>query len=365
MAVDRRLIAALALLPALAVLPAARADDAPPPRGEWVRCEPGTDACRDRIVFVPPDLPVDEPVPLVVHLHGCVEGAENAEAASRWNELAADPAHPFIVVYPSEALVGGDEVAGTVNGVQGDGNSTCWNGYHPTTWERGAPELEAIVNTTRDVAAAYDIDPNRVYVAGMSSGGIMAVVMAATYPDVFAAAGIFAGCPFAACSDGSGQLAFDAMGEHARAVPMLVAVGSADHLLGVNNNRAIVNEWLGVADLADDGAMNLTVDRTPASTDDSNGLDPSDLDTVGSQTDICARPLRASFCYGGALGWADYPYTVEHYDDAAGAPLVDFWLVHGLGHAYPAGPADADFTDTHGPWITAAMWDFFTAHPMG
>jgi poly(3-hydroxybutyrate) depolymerase len=192
----------------------------------------------------------------------------------------------------------------------------------------------------------------------------MAVVMAATYPDIYAAAGILAGCPFMACTDVTGSGAFAAMGDHARAMPMLVATGTLDHLLGVAPNRAIVNEWLGVADLADDGAMNLSVSRAPASTDDSHGLDPSDLDSAGTMTDICDRPLRASFCYGGALGWDDYPYTVEHYANGDGGSLIDFWLIHGLGHAYPAGPADTDFTDTHGPWISAAMYDFFVAHPM-
>ena len=41
-----------------------------------------------------------------------------------------------------------------------------------------------------DVAKAYAVDPNRVYAAGHSNGGIMALRLACEASDVFAAVGV-------------------------------------------------------------------------------------------------------------------------------------------------------------------------------
>jgi len=46
------------------------------------------------------------------------------------------------------------------------------------------------------IKSDHNIDPNRVYVTGLSAGGAMTSVMLATYPDVFAGGGIIAGLPY-------------------------------------------------------------------------------------------------------------------------------------------------------------------------
>ncbi len=54
-----------------------------------------------------------------------------------------------------------------------------------------------------------------------------------------------------------------------------------------------------------------------------------------------------------------YTYTIEHYESEAGDRLIDYWLVHGLGHAYSGGSPKGTYTDPLGPDVTKAAYEFF------
>lgn len=291
--------------------------------------------------------------PLVVYLHGCTQSIEEAEAATGFSTLA--DLEGFAVLYVAQNVTEGTSAP------LADGNGMgCWNWFLPENQQRGSGEAAIITGLTLDIVGEHDIDADRVYIAGISAGAMMAVNLAAAYPDVYAAAGIVAGCPYATCTDLSGSLAFEAMGEQARVVPMFVVQGSADTLNPITQGHALVHAWLGTADWADDGLPNGSVSRVPASVTH-HGTDQSPEPGSG---DACIRP-RNWPCLGGLVGFQDtYPYTVSRYEDTDSCGVVEYWLVHGLGHAQP-NAASGPFTDPLGPNVTTATYDFFRKHRMG
>ncbi len=64
----------------------------------------------------------------------------------------------------------------------------------------------------------------------------------------------------------------------------------------------------------------------------------------------------------GAAGVAPYPVTVRTYNDSAGKPILEAWVIQGLSHNYSGGSFAGSYTDPFGPDITSAMWAFFESH---
>jgi dienelactone hydrolase len=189
---------------------------------------------------------------------------------------------------------------------------------------------------------AYNVDPHRVYATGLSAGGAMASVLAATYPDYFAAIGIGSGCEYAstaACAGYksadpavAGRQAYTEMGPRARPIPFIAFQGDADTTVPPANADQLVQQWLLTNDLADDGAANGSVPSRPAKT-------------------------TSSFAQAGHYS------TIRTYVDSRSADLAAYWLVHGMKHAWSGGNASQQFSDPSGPDATAAMYTFFVAHP--
>jgi poly(hydroxyalkanoate) depolymerase family esterase len=195
--------------------------------------------------------------PLVVVLHGCTQTADGFDKGTGWTSLAEK--NGFAVLFPEQRR-------------ENNGN-LCFNWFEPADIRRGSGEALSIREMIAHTVLSHGIDPERVFVTGLSAGGAMANVMLATYPEVFAGGAIIGGLPYGVAAN-VGQ-AFERMqGRNAPDPKTLVSAladasshngpwpkvsiwhGTHDHTVKRLNGQQIAGQWLGVKGLS--GAPSIT-----------------------------------------------------------------------------------------------------------
>jgi len=132
------------------------------------------------MLCTPPNVGPD--AALVVVLHGGGQSAQEYAHGAGW--LALAHRFGFVVLCPEQTCA---------NNCFG-----CFNWFAAADVDREGGEAQSIASMVAHVRATRSIDPARIHVTGLSSGGAMAAVMLATYPEVFAAGAIIAGLPYGA-----------------------------------------------------------------------------------------------------------------------------------------------------------------------
>lgn len=129
-------------------------------------------------IYVPKNFPKNGP--LVVVLHGSTQSAESFDKGSGWSTLADECG--VALLFPGQR--------------QSNNAIGSFNWFKTGDSHRGGGEPLSIRQMIQQVVEDHAIDPSRVFVTGMSSGGAMTSVMLATYPEVFAGGAIIAGLPY-------------------------------------------------------------------------------------------------------------------------------------------------------------------------
>lgn len=257
---------------------------------------------RGYVLYVPETYDPTVPTALVISIHGFASWPEQQMDISEWNALADE--HGFVVVYP----------AGT--------------GF-PRRWSTGGG-FDNSENPVDDVGFVADlmdtlvenlcIDPARIYVNGLSNGGGMSYLLACRLAERIAAIGSVAGAylePNGGC-------------QPARPMPVIAFHGTKDRIVPYNGQ--------------DNAGFNFPpVEAWAADWGVRNGCDaaPENLPESGAVSGV-------------------------QYVNCDGSADVIFYTIDGGGHTWPGGgdmPAMLGLISEDID-ASAAMWEFFVAHPL-
>jgi poly(hydroxyalkanoate) depolymerase family esterase len=287
---------------------------------------------RKYVVYLPSNYNPAKKLPLVMVLHGCLEQGrsdipfiETIEDDTKFDELA--DTEQFIVVYPNHRL---DWLSGSV--------PFCWEWWMDANIHQGRGEVADLAGIVDEVKKEYAVDPNRIHVTGISSGGAMTVAALVAYSEIFASGSPTAGMPY-------GETEMDFMLHNYKPVDQIAAAMTAE--MGANKRAVPILVIQSEADTA-------VNPRYAENIRDSWGM------AFGINTQSPASSVD-----GATKGTS---WTYKKFAVADGKTVVETLTLHrrpygGLDHGwYGDGKAQYAFPDA--PDTAKLVWEFFKAHPL-
>jgi len=259
-------------------------------------------------------------MPLVVMLHGCKQSMDSFAEGTRMNLLA--DRRGFAVVYPEQT--------------ERAHPHQCWHWYDSRD-VAGGGEAAAVVSLVDALVNAHRFDRSRVYVAGLSAGAALAMLLAVRSPGRFAAIALHSGPAFGEARSGVSALDVMRRGVHQDPVtlvdgalgerihpgmPAIVVQGEADSVVAPVNAEQLAVQLLRLNGLAD------------------------------------ARGVRQGVMSHEAFkdGYREQDYEL------GGASVVRLCRVADLDHAWSGGDDAVPFHSSTGPDASALIWEFFEPH---
>lgn len=266
---------------------------------------------------VPPAYDQTTPVPVVFDLHGLIETGPIHAAHTGLGPYGE--AEGFVTVTPEL-------------------------GRDPAQWElTGGGDVAFIADLLDRVEGDLCVDRNRVFVTGLSMGGMMTTVLGCELADRFAAAAPVAGVTDAEC-------------ERSRPVPAVIFFGTEDPVLDY------------------DGGLGAGAAGLPAPGEQGGTLGELDEDDREATVAFLPGAEAAAEQWAAGNGCPDAEPSVEAV--AADVDRLDYgcavqlYRIEGGGHTWPGSDFDVAIEDIVGPVTMSidaneVMWDFFREHPRG
>ncbi|MDM0078633.1 PHB depolymerase family esterase [Variovorax sp. J2P1-59] len=262
---------------------------------------PMTESHESHCLFVADSAPRRR-APMVVMLHGAWQDPVDFAAGTAMN--AAAERHGFVVLYPAQSA--------RHNAQQ------CWNWFDAAHQSRTRGEPARLTSLTSEVARDLHVDPDRIYVAGLSAGGAMAALLGDLFPDIYSAVGVHSGLAALAGTDLSSGLAAMRGSERAETaptgMPTIVFHGDMDIIVNPINGRQVMEASFG-----------------------SNSI----------------KETRQH------VGYEGRGFTRREYVGADEIVYGEHWILHEGGHAWSGGRKAGSYADPLGPDASEQMLRFF------
>lgn len=284
-----------------------------PGSGTWVKetSTYGTPNLQNAYVYVPknvnPEVKNGKRA-MMLTLHGCGQTAQGNVIDTRFNWEASAEKYGMVIVAPT--VPSGTSSTRAVSG--------CWDwfGSNHTRTTRDNVPLKKLIDSVKS-RANLDIDPNQIYVTGLSSGGGMTIVLGCGFPEIFAGVGINAG---PALGSASGDISVE---------PKVTATQVANYCKAIATSTyqpyyqtQITNAVYGLSDYLVKPNHNVR-----------------QLEGVAILYGVSmTNPIKGTVTSGG--NW-------KVYKAANGKERISDLAITGMGHAWPAGGgAGAAYVDT-------------------
>lgn len=246
------------------------------------------------------------PAPLVVMLHGGGGSGAAAEHYYGW-DTAAD-AEGFVVAYP-------DALGSRVASWNVDGGGCCGQSAR-----QGVDDVAFITALVGTLESEVPIDRDRVYVAGISNGGILAYTLACR-THLFAAVAAISATQLASCAHPNPTSIIHIHGLDDPIIPFGGGAGSGVARIDGPPVTSVIEGW--------------------------------------RQTDGCASPPAV----------AEAGPVTSELSPCPGGRAVELITIAGAGHGWPGSPPKSSGATAGGTPpsqalnATAVVWSFFAAHP--
>jgi poly(hydroxyalkanoate) depolymerase family esterase len=275
-------------------------------------------------LYLPPGHRSDSATPLLMVLHGCRQESADIRRIANFDAIA--DREGFMVVYPF------------VTGYSGLRMRNCWGWWLRNEIRPGAGEVQDLWQIVEQIKTEVSVDDRRIHIAGLSSGGGMAVAAMVAHHDKFASGAAVAGVGYsetarAVAYGAPGGVAFkpieqlvasmqSVMGESGRPSPIFVAHSSDDPVVDIQAARNIRDSWAGCY-----------------------AIDVS-------------RPALQSAGVTDGTSWVHTGYRESRKRSA-----IETLFMEGPGHGWYGGRAGR-FSYPDAPNISEFMWRFFKRHPL-